>query len=55
MNLFLSIENKFKESLKDRLGEKIDISLDFLEEIPLGVNAKFKAVKRLFKLDEFIK
>lgn len=45
-------ENEFKKNLKDRLGDKIQIQVNFVDEIPLGPNGKFVAVKRNFQLDK---
>lgn len=39
------------KNLKDRLGENIQININIVEEIPLGLNGKFDAVKREFEID----
>ena len=39
------------KNLKDRLGENIQININIVEEIPLGSNGKFDAVKREFEID----
>lgn len=43
------IEQKLIKNLKNRLGEKIYIEIRIVDDIPLGKNGKFDAVKRLFK------
>jgi phenylacetate-CoA ligase len=42
---------KFLINLKDRFGEKIEINIEIVDDIPLGANGKFNAVKRNFQLD----
>lgn len=39
------------QNLKDRLGEKIEIKINIVNEIALSANGKFNAVKRKFKID----
>ena len=46
------IQNQFISNLKDRLGQNISCKVNIVEEIPLGANGKFIAVKRNFKLDD---
>lgn len=45
------IEEKFRKNLKDRLGETVNLKFEYVDNIPLGKNGKFEAVKRKFKLD----
>ncbi len=45
-----SIENKLVQNLKDRLGMNIEIKVNIVENIPLGANGKFTAVKRHFQI-----
>lgn len=46
------LENLLIQNIKDRLGESIDIKINIVEEIPLGPNGKFDAVKREFEIPE---
>lgn len=43
---------KFIQNLKDRVGSKINITVEIVDSIPLGPNGKFDAVKRLFEIPE---
>jgi phenylacetate-CoA ligase len=45
------VEADFLKNLKDRLGYSSDIEIRIVNEIPLGANGKFVAVKRLFKIE----
>ena len=47
-----STKEEFIRNLKDRLGNKIHVQIKFVDEIPLGPNGKFVAVKRNFNLDD---
>lgn len=42
---------EFTNNLKDRLGESIQIKINIVDNIPLGPNGKFIAVKRKFDLN----
>lgn len=42
----------FIQKLKDHLGESIEIKINIVEDIPLGSNGKFDAVKREFEIPE---
>ncbi len=46
------MNKKFLRSLKDRLGEKVNIEIKIVDEIPLSKNGKFKAVERNFEIKE---
>lgn len=45
-------EKNLLANLKDRLGNNINIKIEYLDTIPLGPNGKFDAVKRMFDLNE---
>jgi len=45
-----SINEKFIKNLKDRLGENVSIKINIVDDIPLGPNGKFDAVKREFEI-----
>lgn len=45
-----SIQNQLLKNLKDRLGEQIEYEICVVDDIPLGPNGKFDAVKRNFEL-----
>ncbi|GAA4282089.1 phenylacetate--CoA ligase family protein [Gaetbulibacter aestuarii] len=45
------IEKKLIHNLKERLGDQTNFKINIVEEIPLGANGKFDAVKRNFKLN----
>ncbi|QLG46695.1 phenylacetate--CoA ligase family protein [Costertonia aggregata] len=45
------IEKELLQNLKDRLGEKVDYTINKVDKIPLGANGKFVAVKRKFRID----
>lgn len=42
---------EFTNNLKDRLGSNINICINIVDEIPLGPNGKFIAVKRNFEME----
>ena len=44
------VEHRLLKNLRDRLGEKINIEIKIVYEIPLGASGKFKAVERKFNL-----
>ena len=44
------VEHRLLKNLRDRLGEKINIEIKIVNEIPLGASGKFKAVERKFNL-----
>lgn len=44
------IEKQLVKNVRERLGEKIEINVNILEEIPLGPSGKFKAVERKFQI-----
>lgn len=46
-----SVQSQLVQNLHDRLGQEMDISVDLVEDIPLGENGKFKSVERLFSVD----
>lgn len=43
---------KFIQNLKDRVGSKVIIKIEIVDDIPLGPNGKFDAVKRQFNINE---
>lgn len=45
-----TINSLFIKNLKDRLGENINITINIVDDIPLGANGKFDAVKREFQI-----
>jgi phenylacetate-CoA ligase len=45
-----AIEKQLIYNIRERLGEKIEIVVHQLDEIPLGPSGKFKAVQRKFKI-----
>ncbi|MCF7560787.1 hypothetical protein L3X39_09065 [Sabulilitoribacter multivorans] len=45
------MKSNFLHNLKNRLGENINYQINIVEDIPLGPNGKFDAVKRNFKID----
>lgn len=47
-----SMNIKFLQNLKDRLGEKVTIDIQIVNDIPLGPNGKFDAVKREFEIND---
>lgn len=47
----IEIEEKFIKNLKDRLGKTVNLKFEYVDNIPLGKNGKFEAVKRKFKLE----
>lgn len=51
-NYTASMNKKFLQNLKDRLGEKVDIDIQIVNNIALGPNGKFDAVKREFDINE---
>lgn len=46
------VQKKLVENLKERLGSNINIKINIVEDIPLGANGKFDAVKRNFVIDD---
>ena len=44
------MKSNFLHNLKTRLGENINYNINIVEDIPLGPNGKFDAVKRNFKI-----
>lgn len=46
-----NMKDKFLHNLKARLGEDIEYQIHTVDDIPLGPNGKFDAVKRNFELD----
>lgn len=46
------MNTKFLQNLKDRLGEKVTIDIQIVNDIPLGPNGKFDAVKREFEIND---
>jgi phenylacetate-CoA ligase len=44
------MEQKLIKNLRDRLGDKIEIKITIVAEIPLGASGKFKAVERKFEI-----
>ncbi len=44
------MKSNFVHNLKTRLGENISYTINIVEDIPLGPNGKFDAVKRNFKI-----
>lgn len=47
-----TMNTKFLQNLKDRLGEKVTIDIQIVNDIPLGPNGKFDAVKREFEIND---
>ena len=47
-----SMEKKLLYNLKERLGNQTNFKINIVEDIPLGANGKFDAVKRNFKINE---
>ncbi len=45
-----SMHDKLLHNLKDRLGENLNYQINTVDNIPLGPNGKFDAVKRNFKI-----
>lgn len=45
------MEKKLYVNLKNLLGENINVTFKYVDEIPLGKNGKLEAVKRKFKLN----
>lgn len=45
-----AIEKQLIYNIRERLGEKIEIVVNLMDEIPLGPSGKFKAVERKFKI-----
>jgi phenylacetate-CoA ligase len=45
------IEKKLLHNLKERLGNHANFKINIVEDIPLGANGKFDAVKRNFKIN----
>ena len=46
------MNSKFIQNLKDRVGSKVVIKIEIVDDIPLGPNGKFDAVKRQFDISE---
>lgn len=46
------MNDKFIKNLRERLGEEIQININIVDEIPLGANGKFNAVKRMFSFED---
>ncbi len=46
-----AMQEMLLHNLKDRLGHKIDYQINQVDEIPLGPNGKFDAVKRNFSIE----
>lgn len=46
------MNSKFIQNLKDRVGSKVEIKIEIVDDIPLGPNGKFDAVKRQFSINE---
>lgn len=46
------MNNKFIKNLRERLGDEVKIDINIVDEIPLGANGKFNAVKRMFSFED---
>ncbi|MDH7446572.1 phenylacetate--CoA ligase family protein [Aquimarina sp. 2201CG14-23] len=46
-----SVELTLLKNLKERLGEETEYQINIIEDIPVGANGKFDAVKRNFELE----
>lgn len=47
-----SMNERFIQNLKDRVGRGVEIKIEIVDDIPLGPNGKFDAVKRKFSINE---
>jgi len=50
-NFDSKMKEKLVHNLMDRLGQEVDYQIHVVEDIPLGPNGKFDAVKRNFKIE----